>query len=143
MQFPQLSKPQGSWIFFQWKYMTRAFRNDTSHWRAGPFCESVFKTPKYTAKKLQSRSHFTLPPFFTIKEKSFILWEIFLNLCLNAQINIPRAYFINEKKNWCPSVKPLCRRTYHTILKLADHALFRLTFFSPTHPPPFSCLVFF
>jgi hypothetical protein len=39
-------------------------------------CESVFKTPKYTAKKLQSRSHFTLPPFFTIR-KNLSFYEIF------------------------------------------------------------------
>jgi hypothetical protein len=38
MQFSQLSEPQGGWIFFQRKYMTRAFRNDTSHWRAWPCC---------------------------------------------------------------------------------------------------------
>jgi hypothetical protein len=34
--------------------------------RAVPVCESVFKTPKNTAKKLQSCSHFALPPIFSI-----------------------------------------------------------------------------
>jgi hypothetical protein len=39
-------------------------------------CESVLKTSKYTAKKLQSRSHFTLPPFFTIR-KNLSFYKIF------------------------------------------------------------------
>jgi hypothetical protein len=38
MQFPQLGKPREGWIFFQWKYMTRAFRNVMSHRRCGPLC---------------------------------------------------------------------------------------------------------
>jgi hypothetical protein len=44
-----------------------------------PACESVLKTPKYTAKKLQSRSHFTLPPFFTIR-KNLPFYEKFIKI---------------------------------------------------------------
>jgi hypothetical protein len=58
-------------------------------------CESVFKTPKYTAKKLQSRSHFTLPSFFTIR-KNLSFYENFFLFMPFAHIDIPRAYFINE-----------------------------------------------
>jgi hypothetical protein len=31
-----------------------------------------------------------------------------------------------EKKKIMSSLEPLCRRTYHTIFKLADHALFKM-----------------
>jgi hypothetical protein len=40
--------------------------------------ESVLKTPKYTAKKLQSRSHFTLPPFFSFYENFLKIYAIML-----------------------------------------------------------------
>jgi hypothetical protein len=61
MQFPQLD-------FFPVKVHDQGFQKwyVTSACRAVLSCESVLKTPKYTAKNLQSHSHFTLPPFFTI-----------------------------------------------------------------------------
>jgi hypothetical protein len=37
-------------------------------------CESILKTPKYTAKKLQSRSHFPLLPIFSIR-KNLLFYE--------------------------------------------------------------------
>jgi hypothetical protein len=61
-------------------------------------CESVLKTPKYTAKKLLSRSHFTLPPFFTIRKNLSFSEKFFLIYAIMLLIDIPRAYFINEKK---------------------------------------------
>jgi hypothetical protein len=63
--FPVIVHDRG----FQKWYVTLACR-------AVPACESVFKTPKYTAKKLQSRSHFTLPPFSPLG-KIFYFMRIF------------------------------------------------------------------
>jgi hypothetical protein len=46
---------------------------------------------------------------FATKPLDFGSWisEVFFNLCSNAQIDIPGAYFINEKKiekKRCPTV---------------------------------------
>jgi hypothetical protein len=83
MQFATKPLDFGSWIFFLSKYTYRPFICIISRRRVRPCSPvSVFKMPKNTAKKLQSQSHFTLPPIFTIKKKSFFLSEIFKNVCL-------------------------------------------------------------
>jgi hypothetical protein len=70
----------------------------TSACRAVLSCESVLKTPKYTAKTLQSHSHFTLPPFFTIR-KNLSFYKKFLKIYALMLKKISQEHISLTKKN--------------------------------------------
>jgi hypothetical protein len=69
----------------------------------------ALKTPKKTAKKLQSQSHFALPPIFSIKESTSILVQNSKILFFLLKL-IVEKYFLLQKKKKKKNYDPMSKQ---------------------------------